>query len=580
MDRDAAYAAQLQAQEFSLPDVSVSMQSPAGRQVSVPMEAAALPNQAVRTNSSASNSKKFSRKISVPEAAIGVIIGRQGRNKPTLERMLGVSLELRRSASPGQGLVLVTAENEDAVDAAIAELSERTKNEEALSDFVDYMRILHWEDIHLFIDFSNIQITAQANIKAQALVKRVVQERDVKRLMVAGSAASLEQANKLKQLWETLKFDAYFQVRPAGQREECVDEKIICEAYRAIAGEYARQQTLVVLTGDGNDNGGVWASFRELIHQALQKGWKVEVWSWTRGMSRVYKTCSDEYVGNFKLMNLDAYRDEITYPRGTVQCKFFASGHCKDGNNCKFAHSGPLSGAQRPPSPAPVRRSSGVAVAQPGTPSRAEGVQRPNLRTGGTAGSILDSTGQRPDSGSSQTSSSAASRERAASRGRACSASRQRQSTSRGPGNRSSQECVGNGANTSSNLRAVPCKYFGTPSGCSKGDKCSFLHAAGANSALKREVCKFFSTPAGCRNGNQCTFKHEMQAASNSVVPRAKLGAEGNKACDICFEVQEKWFQFACGHKICKGCGDEILKSTRSCHMCRKAVSELFNRFD
>ena len=43
---------------------------------------------------------------------------------------------------------------------------------------------------------------------------------------------------------------------------------------------------LVLVTGDGNSNYNR-ASFPEVVGKALEKGWKVEVWSWKAATAQV-----------------------------------------------------------------------------------------------------------------------------------------------------------------------------------------------------------------------------------------------------------------------------------------------------
>merc|ERR1712126_128581 len=64
-----------------------------------------------------------------------------------------------------------------------------------------------------------------------------------------------------------------------------------------------------------------------------------------------------------------------------------------------------------------------------------------------------------------------------------------------------------------------PCKFFGTPRGCSFGSSCKFAHNTTENcsdvncnlvNCSKRhpEPCKFFGTKDGCRFGDSCMFDH------------------------------------------------------------------------
>ena len=54
-------------------------------------------------------------------------------------------------------------------------------------------------------------------------------------------------------------------------------------------------RTLVLLTGDGNDNAGRM-SFVDAVDRALQEGWAVEVWAWRGSTSRRYIDFAREYT--------------------------------------------------------------------------------------------------------------------------------------------------------------------------------------------------------------------------------------------------------------------------------------------
>lgn len=68
---------------------------------------------------------------------------------------------------------------------------------------------------------------------------------------------------------------------------------------------------------------------------------------------------------------------------------------------------------------------------------------------------------------------------------------------------------------------SVPCRFFGTPQGCSNA-ACPFLHAAGAASSARggrkgaaAVPCKFFGSARGCSN-DACPFLHGSANASFS----------------------------------------------------------------
>ena len=45
---------------------------------------------------------------------------------------------------------------------------------------------------------------------------------------------------------------------------------------------------LVLLSGDGNDNNGRPTNFPEIVHDALDQGFRVDVWAWKYCLSGVY----------------------------------------------------------------------------------------------------------------------------------------------------------------------------------------------------------------------------------------------------------------------------------------------------
>jgi hypothetical protein len=87
---------------------------------------------------------------------------------------------------------------------------------------------------------------------------------------------------------------AHVQTRPRGHAESFVDDALIAQMLMTIAGE-EKPHTLVLLTGDGNDNNGR-ASFVGVVTIALKKHWTVEVWAWRASVSSRYKNLLAKYV--------------------------------------------------------------------------------------------------------------------------------------------------------------------------------------------------------------------------------------------------------------------------------------------
>ena len=98
-------------------------------------------------------------------------------------------------------------------------------------------------------------------------------------------------------------------------KEQAVDDVLHCSMYQLLADpvlSFAEPRTLVLLTGDGNDNDGR-TTFLDVVQKALLHNvhglkWRVHLWAWKAGLSAVYKKLKDP---NFKIFYLDDYRDEL-----------------------------------------------------------------------------------------------------------------------------------------------------------------------------------------------------------------------------------------------------------------------------
>jgi len=98
-------------------------------------------------------------------------------------------------------------------------------------------------------------------------------------------------------VWEQWRKEYIFAVRVLspvtgkdGSHEEAVDEVLHAAILRDVLNFYndPTPRTIVILTGDGNANGGHNTSFPGVIEQTLRAGFFVEVWSWRQCTSDVY----------------------------------------------------------------------------------------------------------------------------------------------------------------------------------------------------------------------------------------------------------------------------------------------------
>uniref|UniRef100_A0A061S0Z5 K Homology domain-containing protein n=1 Tax=Tetraselmis sp. GSL018 TaxID=582737 RepID=A0A061S0Z5_9CHLO len=259
------------------------------------------------------------RKLGCPAGVVHVLTGLEGRTLRKLQRDFGVSITLA-PFNPGQSTTVTVTGEASLVEVACAQLANYIQ---CPNELEAETRKHFAQEVHVFVDYSNIFISAQQGsagisfINPQTLKDRVVNERTPLTLKVAGSVGTDAQAEHCRRNWERAGFQQHFVVRQAGQgeRELSIDEKIVGEAYQELAKDFPRQQTLIILTGDGAENHG-WGSFKSVVQRAMLKGWKVELWCWSNTVSPVYRTFAKTYPGNFNLYQLDIHRREIMIQRG------------------------------------------------------------------------------------------------------------------------------------------------------------------------------------------------------------------------------------------------------------------------
>eukprot|EP01040_Poterioochromonas_malhamensis_P010333 gene10333-11240_t len=195
--------------------------------------------------------------------------------------------------------------------------------------------------IHIFIDQSNISVSSQyiynpvtskvdrdirQRVNPRQLHTIITSGRTVKTRVIFGSKSSSESNGKgvsnnsdhyIWKKWEELQYQVAYTIREPKNKEQFVDDALIAQIGSAILGNESfpdSPQTLVLLTGDGNDNYGR-ASFFKTVQQALLHKWKVEIWTWSIACSENYKQLQKAYSGTglFELIYLDDYRDIVTY---------------------------------------------------------------------------------------------------------------------------------------------------------------------------------------------------------------------------------------------------------------------------
>jgi hypothetical protein len=177
--------------------------------------------------------------------------------------------------------------------------------------------------VYVFVDISNVdQLVRLHAVSGGAgsgatkvkmavcpvrLARYVVDGRTLEKAMAVGSATATLAARQ-KARWNASGFDTLIQIRAPGAGEQFVDEAIIAnvsdtlQSHGSCTAPGATKRTLVLLTGDGNDNGGRASFFRQ-VQFAIAAGWNVELRCWCKNVSSRYTELADR--GQIRLIPLD-----------------------------------------------------------------------------------------------------------------------------------------------------------------------------------------------------------------------------------------------------------------------------------
>jgi hypothetical protein len=163
------------------------------------------------------------------------------------------------------------------------------------------------EKAYIFVDHSNVSERGVDFTRMARLVESPLHQRsaEIATRFVAGSTpaddtSSVKLDSKQRQ-WEQAGYEVHTFPRTGahGGREFGVDEMLHSKVFHQIhlanlednkrkAQSSKTAHTLVLLTGDGNDNSGR-TTFKDTVEIALGYGWRVELWSWKHSLSRAFK---------------------------------------------------------------------------------------------------------------------------------------------------------------------------------------------------------------------------------------------------------------------------------------------------
>ena len=190
------------------------------------------------------------------------------------------------------------------------------------------------ETAFIVVDNSNIFINAQyidgerdlsVRVSIPKLLDVVRHGRHPITQMVAGSKNGVGDP-RWKHAYENEHVVVHLEDRRGGD-EQAVDDLIHAQALQTLNtvdfGKGPRSQTLILLTGDGNDNGGR-TRFPDIVIAAMRHNttrqidgrdplWKVEIVSWNRSLSGELKRLRDLYPEYIFIRLLDQHRDYVTF---------------------------------------------------------------------------------------------------------------------------------------------------------------------------------------------------------------------------------------------------------------------------
>ncbi len=181
--------------------------------------------------------------------------------------------------------------------------------------------------IHVFYDNSNVWGGAQAHrianepnvpwvalrIHTTHMFNLIEQGRAATSRVLAGSVPP-----STEELWEWARKNKYqtallrkVESDDGSIIEQGVDEILHLKIANVLI-DYPNTDTLVVVTGDGNLS-EFGTGFISQIERAIKLGWRIEVWSWSKTLSRKYLTLQKKWPLQVKLIALDPFYESVTF---------------------------------------------------------------------------------------------------------------------------------------------------------------------------------------------------------------------------------------------------------------------------
>eukprot|EP01012_Entosiphon_sulcatum_P040802 TRINITY_DN54529_c0_g1_i1.p1 TRINITY_DN54529_c0_g1~~TRINITY_DN54529_c0_g1_i1.p1 ORF type:complete len:590 (+),score=48.94 TRINITY_DN54529_c0_g1_i1:96-1772(+) len=188
----------------------------------------------------------------------------------------------------------------------------------ALPDvFVDNSNVIHGLQ-HVLGKDGMPRATPATRVNIQRLIETVFRRPVVDLPPVADGARGVVWASRpadgILRCWQDYGFTTHAEWRAANRGEQLVDDALQNTLRKHLNQSALRGRltgTMILLSGDGNDNGGR-GGFPEVVEEFIAAGWRVEVWGWSAGMSRTYWELAERFP-TLAVHLLDRHWDFITF---------------------------------------------------------------------------------------------------------------------------------------------------------------------------------------------------------------------------------------------------------------------------
>lgn len=163
---------------------------------------------------------------------------------------------------------------------------------------------------HIFVDNGNVFVGAQSlpnntmDLALRLNVKQFATLLEKGRVLGTREVAASRPSNpRICSTWKKIGYNVHNDGVEASARQ------LLSERITTLLDDTRwrnRPNILVLATGDGN-------FFPSVVLEAVQRGWAVEVWSWSRCLSEKFKKLAVEESSALMLKSLDSFREAVTF---------------------------------------------------------------------------------------------------------------------------------------------------------------------------------------------------------------------------------------------------------------------------